>query len=157
MTKASVIAALGALAQETRLDVFRLLVERGPEGMAAGEISERLKLASPTLSFHLNQLKYAGMVNSRRESRSPYGRLIQAGQSSDEGDQGVTQRLEVVRSSCLDRRTVRRLRAHHGPDVRDGGADLGIRGPPEHRNQAPPAGEGRLEWLVGGGDITTVG
>jgi ArsR family transcriptional regulator len=70
MTKASVIAALGALAQETRLDVFRLLVERGPEGMAAGEISERLKLASPTLSFHLNQLKYAGMVNSRRESRS---------------------------------------------------------------------------------------
>jgi ArsR family transcriptional regulator, arsenate/arsenite/antimonite-responsive transcriptional repressor len=70
MTKSSVIAALGALAQETRLDVFRLLVEHGPEGMPAGEIGERLKLPSPTLSFHLNQLRYAGLITSRRESRS---------------------------------------------------------------------------------------
>jgi ArsR family transcriptional regulator len=70
MTKSAVIAALGALAQETRLDVFRLLVERGPEGMPAGEIGDRLKLPSPTLSFHLNQLRYAGLITSRRESRS---------------------------------------------------------------------------------------
>ena len=58
MTKANVVAALAALAQETRLDIFRLLVERGPEGMPAGEIGERLKLPSPTLSFHLNQLRH---------------------------------------------------------------------------------------------------
>ena len=70
MTKASVIAALGALAQDTRLDIFRLLVERGPEGMPAGEIGERLKQPSPTLSFHLNQLRHAGLITSRRESRS---------------------------------------------------------------------------------------
>src|ERR1700730_8294145 len=69
MTKANVVAALGALAQETRLDIFRLLVERGPEGMAAGEIGERLRLPSPTLSFHLNQLRHTGLVTSRRQSR----------------------------------------------------------------------------------------
>ncbi len=70
MKKNSAIAALGALAQETRLDIFRLLVERGPQGMAAGEIGERLKQPSPTLSFHLNQLRHAGLITSRRESRS---------------------------------------------------------------------------------------
>jgi ArsR family transcriptional regulator, arsenate/arsenite/antimonite-responsive transcriptional repressor len=70
MTKPKAVAALGALAQETRLDIFRLLIARGPEGMPAGEIGERLKLPSPTLSFHLNQLRFAGLVGSRRESRS---------------------------------------------------------------------------------------
>jgi ArsR family transcriptional regulator, arsenate/arsenite/antimonite-responsive transcriptional repressor len=70
MNKTTVIAALGALAQDTRLDIFRLLVERGPEGMAAGEIGERLKQPSPTLSFHLNQLRHARLITSRRESRS---------------------------------------------------------------------------------------
>jgi ArsR family transcriptional regulator, arsenate/arsenite/antimonite-responsive transcriptional repressor / arsenate reductase (thioredoxin) len=69
MTKDNVIATLGALAQETRLDIFRLLVERGPEGMPAGEIGERLRLPSPTLSFHLNQLRHTGLVTSRRQSR----------------------------------------------------------------------------------------
>jgi ArsR family transcriptional regulator, arsenate/arsenite/antimonite-responsive transcriptional repressor / arsenate reductase (thioredoxin) len=69
VTKSDVIAALAALAQETRLDIFRLLVERGPEGMPAGEIGERLKLPSPTLSFHLNQLRHTGLVTSRRQSR----------------------------------------------------------------------------------------
>ncbi len=70
MKKSEAIAALGALAQESRLDIFRLLVERGPRGIPAGEIGERLKLPSPTLSFHLNQLRYAGLVHSRRASRS---------------------------------------------------------------------------------------
>jgi ArsR family transcriptional regulator, arsenate/arsenite/antimonite-responsive transcriptional repressor / arsenate reductase (thioredoxin) len=69
MTKTNVIAALAALAQETRLDIFRVLVERGPEGMPAGEIGDRLKLPSPTLSFHLNQLRHSGLVTSRRQSR----------------------------------------------------------------------------------------
>jgi DNA-binding transcriptional ArsR family regulator len=70
MKKSMVIGALGALAQETRLDIFRLLVERGPEGMPAGEIGAALGQPSPTMSFHLNQLRFAGLVTSRRESRS---------------------------------------------------------------------------------------
>jgi ArsR family transcriptional regulator, arsenate/arsenite/antimonite-responsive transcriptional repressor len=70
MKRQDVIAALGALAQDTRLDVFRLLVQHGPQGMAAGEIGARLGLPSPTLSFHLSQLSHAGLVSSRRESRS---------------------------------------------------------------------------------------
>src|SRR5260370_42499076 len=70
MKKSTAVAALGAVAQETRLDMFRLLVAEGPEGLPAGEIGRRLRLPSPTLSFHLNQLRYAGLVTSRRESRS---------------------------------------------------------------------------------------
>jgi ArsR family transcriptional regulator, arsenate/arsenite/antimonite-responsive transcriptional repressor len=70
MKKSSVIATLGALAQETRLEVFRLLVQKGPAGLPAGAIGERLGQPSPTLSFHLNQLRFAGLVTSRRESRS---------------------------------------------------------------------------------------
>jgi DNA-binding transcriptional ArsR family regulator len=70
MEKTEVIAALAALAQDTRLDVFRLLVQAGPEGLAAGQIGERLNLASATLSFHLNQLRHAGLVSFRRDGRS---------------------------------------------------------------------------------------
>jgi ArsR family transcriptional regulator len=70
MKKEKAIAALAALAQESRLDVFRLLVQSGPDGLAAGEIGARLGLPSPTLSFHLNHLKYAGLVTGRRDSRS---------------------------------------------------------------------------------------
>jgi DNA-binding transcriptional ArsR family regulator len=70
MKKSIVIGALGALAQETRLDIFRLLVQKGPEGLPAGEIGSRLGQPSPTMSFHLNQLRFAGLVSSRRESRS---------------------------------------------------------------------------------------
>ena len=69
MKKSNVIAALNALAQETRLEIFRLLVQKGPEGVPAGEIGERLGQPSPTLSFHLNQLRFAGLVTSRRQSR----------------------------------------------------------------------------------------
>jgi DNA-binding transcriptional ArsR family regulator len=65
-----VVGALGALAQESRLAVFRLLVQRGPRGLAAGQIAERLGIPGPTLSFHLAQLGRAGLVRSRREGRS---------------------------------------------------------------------------------------
>ncbi len=64
------IAALGALAQESRLKVFRLLIERGGAGMAAGEIARRLKVPHNTLSTHLGLLSQAGLVRSRREGRS---------------------------------------------------------------------------------------
>jgi protein-tyrosine-phosphatase/DNA-binding transcriptional ArsR family regulator len=70
MKKAAAIGALSALAQETRLDVFRILVRAGLEGIAAGVLSERLGLVAPNLSFHLNQLRNAGLVWSRREGRS---------------------------------------------------------------------------------------
>lgn len=72
MTKADLILALGALAQETRLDILRMLVQRSPEGMPAGAIGERLKLPSPTLAFHLNHLKHSGLVVSRRQSRTVF-------------------------------------------------------------------------------------
>jgi DNA-binding transcriptional ArsR family regulator len=62
--------AIAALAQESRLDVFRLLVQAGAEGMPAGQIAERLGLPSATLSFHLSQLRQAGLVSFRREGRS---------------------------------------------------------------------------------------
>ena len=70
MEKLYAVAALAALAQETRLDIFRLLVEAGEDGLPAGQIGERLRLPSATLSFHLSQLKHAHLVTFRRESRS---------------------------------------------------------------------------------------
>lgn len=70
MEKSAVISALVALAHESRLDIFRLLMQAGPEGLPAGQIGERLGLPSTTLSFHLNQLKHAGLVSFRREGRS---------------------------------------------------------------------------------------
>jgi len=70
MEKTYAIAALAALAQETRLDIFRLLVQAGETGMPAGQIGDQLGLPSATLSFHLSQLKHANLVTFRRESRS---------------------------------------------------------------------------------------
>lgn len=64
------VKALGALAQESRLDVFRLLVRKGAAGMAAGELSEHFGLPPATMSFHLKELTSAGLLTSRRESRS---------------------------------------------------------------------------------------
>lgn len=70
MEKRAVLAALTALSQETRLDVYRLLVQAGPEGRPAGAIAEALGVAPATLSFHLSNLCHAGLVVQRRESRS---------------------------------------------------------------------------------------
>lgn len=63
------VRALAALAQDTRLAVYRLLVQQGPSGMAAGEIAAQLSLAPATLSFHLKELSNAGLVNSRQDGR----------------------------------------------------------------------------------------
>jgi ArsR family transcriptional regulator, arsenate/arsenite/antimonite-responsive transcriptional repressor len=70
MEKREVLAALGALAQETRLDIYRLLVQAGPDGMAAGQIGEQLDLPSATLAFHLKELKIAGLATCTRNGRS---------------------------------------------------------------------------------------
>ncbi len=64
------MTALEALAQESRLGIFRLLVAAGPEGLPAGHIAERMNLPAPTLSFHLSQLKHAGLTACRRDGRS---------------------------------------------------------------------------------------
>lgn len=66
------VQSLAALAQETRLAVFRLLVKAGPRGLPAGVIAERIDVPSPTLSFHLKELERAGLLTARRESRQIY-------------------------------------------------------------------------------------
>jgi ArsR family transcriptional regulator, arsenate/arsenite/antimonite-responsive transcriptional repressor len=63
------LRALGALAHESRLAIFRTLVVAGPEGMAAGEIAQQLGLAPSSLSFHLKDLSHAGLVSARQEGR----------------------------------------------------------------------------------------
>lgn len=70
MEQRAALSALAALAHETRLDVFRLLVRAGPKGLTAGAVSERLKVPGATLSFHLKELRNAGMVSCQREGRS---------------------------------------------------------------------------------------
>src|ERR1700754_945130 len=70
MEKSDAIAALAALAQDNRLDVFRLLVQAGPNGMTAGAVAEALNLAPNTLTFHFDRLRTAGLVTVRREGRS---------------------------------------------------------------------------------------
>lgn len=64
-----VLAALAALSQKTRLDVFRYLVQAGPEGAAVGSIADALKVPAPTLSFHLKELSHADLVTSKQEGR----------------------------------------------------------------------------------------
>jgi ArsR family transcriptional regulator len=64
------VKALGALAQELRLEVFRLLVRKGSAGMAAGDLSDHFGLPPATMSFHLKELTNAGLITSRREGRS---------------------------------------------------------------------------------------
>lgn len=70
MEKAAVISALSALAQETRLDIFRLLVRAGPEGLPAGAVADAIGIPSATLSFHLKELKNAGLAVCERDGRS---------------------------------------------------------------------------------------
>jgi DNA-binding transcriptional ArsR family regulator len=70
MEKTQAVTALAALAQDNRLDVYRLLVQAGPEGMAAGAVAEALDLAPNTLTFHFDRLRIAGLVTVRREGRS---------------------------------------------------------------------------------------
>ncbi len=70
MEKSDAVAALAALAQDNRLDVFRLLVQAGPEGLSAGRVAQELHLAPNTLTFHFDRLRVAGLVTVRREGRS---------------------------------------------------------------------------------------
>lgn len=69
MKTPEVIDALGALAHEHRLAIFRLLVERGPEGLPAGQIADRIGLVPSSLTFHLQNLQSGGLITQRREGR----------------------------------------------------------------------------------------
>ena len=66
------VTSLAALAQETRLSIFRLLVEAGPDGQSAGRIGEKLAVPAATLSFHLKELSRAGLVSARQEKQFIY-------------------------------------------------------------------------------------
>jgi len=70
MNESQAIAAFGALSQETRLRIVRILVTAGPDGVAAGAIAELVEASTSNLSFHLKELEHAGLVHSRRQSRS---------------------------------------------------------------------------------------
>ena len=69
MDSDAVVRALGALAHETRLAIFRMLVEQGPDGLSAGLIAEKLSMPPSSLTFHVQNLHRAGLVNQRRVSR----------------------------------------------------------------------------------------
>lgn len=68
----SAVIQLSSIAQEARLEIFRLLVQAGPEGLPAGSIGESLAIPGSTLSFHLKELSHAGLINSRQMSRFIY-------------------------------------------------------------------------------------
>jgi DNA-binding transcriptional ArsR family regulator len=69
MTNTDAVTALAALAQDSRLAIFRLLVQNAPDGLTVGLIAEQLELPAPTLSFHLKTLTHAGLVDTRQEGR----------------------------------------------------------------------------------------
>ncbi len=69
MEEKQALACLSAIAHETRLAIFRLLVQQGPDGMPAGEVASRLSVPPPTLSFHLKELERAGLIGARRQQR----------------------------------------------------------------------------------------
>jgi DNA-binding transcriptional ArsR family regulator len=70
MKTKNAVTTLAALAQDNRLEIFRLLVQAGPGGMAAGQVAEKLNLAPNTLTFHFDRLRFAGLVTVRRDGRS---------------------------------------------------------------------------------------
>jgi len=72
MDLSTAVIYLAALAQESRLQIFRLLVQKGPEGLCVGDIGEKLNIAPATLSFHLKELCQAGLITANRKSRHIY-------------------------------------------------------------------------------------
>jgi len=96
MDQKAALAALGALAQETRLELFRLLVTVGPEGLPAGVIAERLGVLPSSLTFHLNLLHRAGLISQTRRSRQ----LIYAAEYG-----AMTDLLAYLTENCCGRGT----------------------------------------------------
>jgi len=110
MKKPDAIAILAALAQANRLDVFRLLVEAGPEGMPAGHVADSLRISPNALTFHLDRLREAGLVSVRRDGRQMiYAAKIETMNSltsylTDHCCQGRPELCRPARSARKDRR-----------------------------------------------------
>ena len=106
MDSKQAVTALGALAHETRLELFRLLVRLGREGMPAGGLAEALNVAPSTLSHHLAQLEHAGIVTARRESRHIFYAAAVDGISAllsyliDDCCQGAPEICRIPRPAC---------------------------------------------------------
>lgn len=107
MERKIVVAALDALSQETRLEVFRLLVQAGDDGMSAGSIGEKLNVPNATLSFHLQQLKHAGLATTQRKSttiiyKANYETMNGViGYLSENCCQGASDQCQPAESCCL--------------------------------------------------------
>lgn len=118
MDRQKVLAALSALAHETRLDLVRLLMPLGAEGMPAGQIAQTLGLAAPRLSFHLSALEQAGLIRSRRAARNVI-------YSVDAGGLGRTISY-LLNDCCADHPEVHAACLHRGPVFAgQGGGDAG--------------------------------
>ena len=108
MDRSKALAALSALAHETRLDLIRLLTPQGGTGMPAGQIAEALGLAAPRLSFHLSALEQAGLLRSRKVARHVY-------YSVDVGGLGQTVAY-LLNDCCCHHPEVMAACAQKGPD-----------------------------------------
>jgi|SRR5687768_15323532 len=102
------VTALAALAQETRLSIYRLLIQAGPEGVAAGRIGETLKVPGATLSFHLKELTRSGLVSSRQDRQfiyyaADFGRMAELMSFLTENCcQGMPQKCLSIVETALD-------------------------------------------------------
>lgn len=112
MNHKDVIGALAALAQDSRLAIFRLLVRRGPEGYAAGEISDLLAIAGPSLSFHLKELAHAGLVTARKDGRFIYysAHFERMSRLVDYLTENCCSQGAVCAPSCAPEKTIERKR-----------------------------------------------
>src|SRR5579863_3738078 len=117
MESKSAIRALGALAHESRLAIYRLLVQAGPEGLAVGAIGEQLGLAPATLSFHLAGLKHAGLVTARRDGRTLYQAADYAAMNGLVGylSENCCQGADCGVTACAPAKSIRKERAHETP------------------------------------------
>src|SRR5580698_2894292 len=110
MKTTDAVKALAALAQDTRLAIYRLLVQQGPGGLPAGTVAERLDVPAATLSFHMKELANAGMVEARQEGRfiyysANYGQMNNLlGYLTENCCQGEKRAAECMPSSQLRRR-----------------------------------------------------
>lgn len=122
MISPQAVAALASLAHEARLEVFRALVEAGPSGRSAGWLAARLEILPATLTFHLNHLRHAGLVTSRRESRS----IIYAAEFG-----AMNGLLAYLTENCCQR----------SADARAGSATCGLADPACQPNPKEPSHE----------------
>jgi ArsR family transcriptional regulator, arsenate/arsenite/antimonite-responsive transcriptional repressor len=121
MVQSKVLAALAALAHETRLDLIRLLMPHGDVGMPAGQLAQALGLAAPRLSFHLAALEQAGLIRSRRAARN----VIYSVDA-----RGIGQTISyLLNDCCMDHPEVLAVCAH--------AADARRCGPVQHQSPSP--------------------